>query len=66
MENRNLENGEGEELVRVQDLTKTFQLSAKQRKLEHTEAKTKTAVDHVSFGVRRGEVFGLLGSNGAG
>ncbi len=25
-----------------------------------------TAVDHVSFAVRRGEVFGLLGANGAG
>lgn len=66
MENRNLENVGGEELIRVQELMKTFQLSAKQRKLEHTETKTKTAVDHVSFGVRRGEVFGLLGPNGAG
>ena len=25
-----------------------------------------TAVDHVSFSVRRGEIFGLLGPNGAG
>ena len=25
-----------------------------------------TAVDHVSFQVRRGEVFGFLGSNGGG
>jgi ABC-2 type transport system ATP-binding protein len=25
-----------------------------------------TAVDHVSFGVQRGEIFGLLGPNGAG
>ena len=25
-----------------------------------------TAVDHVSFAVRRGEIFGLLGPNGAG
>src|SRR6185437_2347148 len=25
-----------------------------------------TAVDHVSFTVRRGEIFGLLGPNGAG
>ncbi|MEM3819361.1 MAG: ATP-binding cassette domain-containing protein, partial [Nitrososphaerota archaeon] len=24
------------------------------------------AVDHVSFSVRRGEIFGLLGPNGAG
>ncbi len=27
---------------------------------------TFTAVDHVSFSVRRGEIFGLLGPNGAG
>ena len=25
-----------------------------------------TAVDHISFDVRRGEVFGFLGANGAG
>ncbi|RLI33832.1 ATP-binding protein, partial [Candidatus Bathyarchaeota archaeon] len=24
------------------------------------------AVDHISFGVRRGEIFGFLGPNGAG
>lgn len=66
MGNRNLEHGGGEELIRVQELTKTFRLSAKQRKLEYTEARIKTAVDHVSFDVKRGEVFGLLGPNGAG
>ena len=57
---------DGEELIRVCELTKTFQLSAKQRKLAHSQVKTKTAVDHISFAVKRGEVFGLLGPNGAG
>ncbi len=66
MEEKKWKPEDSEELIRVQELTKTFQLSAKQRKLEHTEAKTKTAVDHVSFEVKRGEVFGLLGPNGAG
>lgn len=66
MEEKQRQSQDCEELIRVQDLTKTFQLSAKQRKLQHSEAKTKTAVDHVSFSVRRGEVFGLLGPNGAG
>ena len=37
----------------------------------HTEELTKTfgnftAVDHLSFDVRRGEIFGFLGANGAG
>ena len=37
----------------------------------HTEELTKTfgnftAVDHISFDVRRGEIFGFLGANGAG
>lgn len=37
----------------------------------HTENLTKrfgtfTAVDHISFDVHHGEVFGFLGANGAG
>ncbi len=39
-------------VVRVQNLVKQFG--------------TFTAVDHISFEVRRGEIFGLLGPNGAG
>jgi ABC-type multidrug transport system ATPase subunit/ABC-type Na+ efflux pump permease subunit len=39
-------------VVAVEDLVKKFG--------------TFTAVDHVSFEVRRGEIFGLLGPNGAG
>jgi len=38
--------------VEVRDLTRTFG--------------TFTAVDHISFSVRRGEIFGFLGANGAG
>jgi ABC-2 type transport system ATP-binding protein len=41
-----------EEAVRVEDLTKTFG--------------SFVAVDHVSFQVSRGEIFGFLGPNGAG
>ena len=42
----------GEAVVQVRDLVRQFG--------------TFTAVDHVSFDVRRGEIFGLLGPNGAG
>ena len=40
-------------VLESQELTKVYQ-------------KKVTAVDSISFGVRKGEVFGLLGSNGAG
>lgn len=55
-----------EEILKVNQLTKSFRLSAKQQKLERTSEKTKIAVDHVSFSAYRGEIFGLLGPNGAG
>ncbi|HEX2049578.1 MAG TPA: ABC transporter ATP-binding protein [Actinomycetota bacterium] len=43
--------------VEVEDLVKTFRAPG---------GGTLTAVDHVSFTVRAGEVFGFLGPNGAG
>jgi pyoluteorin transport system ATP-binding protein len=49
---RPLERHGGEAVVQVRDLVRRFG--------------TFTAVDHVSFDVRRGEIFGLLGPNGAG
>lgn len=55
-----------EELLNADNLCKTFRLSRKQQKLEKINAKTKTAVDHLSFCAYKGEVFGLLGPNGAG
>jgi ABC-2 type transport system ATP-binding protein len=42
----------GESVIQVRDLVRRFG--------------DFTAVDHVSFDVRRGEIFGLLGPNGAG
>ena len=42
--------------ITVRNLRKTFRLSAKQRKLEHTDARTKTAVDDLSFDVAPGEI----------
>ena len=54
------------EILSVNELTKTFRLSKKQQKLSHI-AKTKiTALNKLSFTVNEGEIFGLLGPNGAG
>ena len=55
-----------EEILRVDELCKTFTLSRKQQKIEHTSTRRKVAVDHLSFNAFRGEIFGLLGPNGAG
>ncbi len=54
------------EILKVQGLRKTFQLSSKQQKLEKTKEKVRVAVDDLSFTAYRGEIFGLLGPNGAG
>src|SRR5260370_18159118 len=51
-------NSNGEVVISVRGLTKVF-------KDFWGRAKAR-AVDNVDFGVRRGEVFGVLGSNGSG
>lgn len=55
-----------EEILKVENLRKTFKLSRKQQKLERTNSNIKVAVDNLSFTAYRGEIFGLLGPNGAG
>ena len=55
-----------EEILKVENLTKTFKLSKRQQKIEKTNSKFKIAVDKLSFSAYRGEIFGLLGPNGAG
>jgi len=54
------------EILSVESLSKTFQLSRKQQKIERTERKEIVAVDNLSFTANKGEIFGLLGPNGAG
>ncbi|MDE7401043.1 MAG: ABC transporter ATP-binding protein [Clostridia bacterium] len=55
-----------EEILKVENLSKTFKLSKKQQKLERTATKVKVAVYNLSFSAYKGEIFGLLGPNGAG
>jgi ABC-2 type transport system ATP-binding protein len=51
--------------IAVSGLTKKFIKRGKRRFLRRKK-ETVSAVDHVSFTVRKGELFGLLGPNGAG
>lgn len=53
-------------IIVADGLKKTFYLSKKQQRLEHTKETRRVAVDGLSFEAYRGEVFGLLGPNGAG
>ncbi|OQX94087.1 MAG: ABC transporter ATP-binding protein [Tenericutes bacterium 4572_104] len=52
--------------VEVKNITKTFNLNKKQRRIERTTNKKKIAVNGLSFDAFKGEIFGLLGPNGAG
>ena len=55
-----------DEVVRADNLYKTFSLSRKQQRTEKTTLKRRVAVDGLSFSAYRGEIYGLLGPNGAG
>ena len=55
-----------EEILKVENLKKSFTLSRKQQRLEKTVQKVKVAVNDLSFTAYKGEIFGLLGPNGAG
>jgi len=52
------------EPIEVRSLSKSF--TVKEGPVFRKKAKTVTALDEVSFSVKKGEIFGLLGPNGAG
>ena len=54
------------QVLTVTNLVKTFPLSKKQRQIQQTKQKQMIAVNSLSFSLEKGEVFGLLGTNGAG
>ena len=52
--------------LEIKNLVKEFNLSAKQRKIQKTDARTLVAVNDISFSLVPGKIYGLLGPNGAG
>lgn len=54
------------EILRAENLVKTFQISKAQQKKLDLQSNKKVAVNGISFETRSGEIFGILGPNGAG
>ena len=55
-----------QEIVKFDEVSKTFKLSAKQQKINKTKDRLKKAVINMSETIYKGEIYGLLGANGAG
>ena len=53
-------------MIEVKNISKTFELSKKQRKELNTSETQFQALKDVSFSCQPGKVFSLLGPNGAG
>ena len=55
-----------QEIIRAENIRKTFKLTRKQRQIERSRSGKKVALDGLSFTAYEGEIYGLLGPNGAG
>ena len=53
-------------MIEIQNVTKVYKLSRRQMVEQKTKSSMKTAVKDVSLTIREGEIFGILGPNGAG
>lgn len=54
------------EVIKINNLFKTFTLTKKQQQINKTNEKKKVAVNNLSLTAYQGEIYGLLGPNGAG
>lgn len=54
------------EVLRVENLVKSFRISKAQQKKQDLPNDKKVAVNNICFETRSGEIFGILGPNGAG
>lgn len=52
--------------IEVSNLTKKFKVKGKRKKLLFHETKEFTAVNNISFEIKRGDIVGFIGPNGAG
>lgn len=55
-----------QEIIRAENIRKTFKLTRKQRQIERSRSGKKVALDGLSFTAYEREIYGLLGPNGAG
>lgn len=55
--------GSGNASILVKDLVKSYQNRNDKEDLTH---KSTSAIDHINFKVRKGEIYAILGANGAG
>lgn len=53
-------------MIQIEELTKIYKLSKRQKREQNIKAGTKIGVDKVSLQIKKGEIYGILGTNGAG